>query len=104
MHFQGPWKAALDDDAFDNAEFESRMPRLMDWLSELSAKGHLVGCGGGGFANHAGGLTLIRAAAPEEAIEISNGTPLNEIGTTEVLFWDVFFADLQEFKGKENLQ
>lgn len=92
------WRADLDDDEFDPDEFEKRLPQLMDWLAELSEKGHLVACGGGGFENHAGGLTLIRASSPEEALDLSDGSPMNEIGTTEVMFWDVYYADLQEFR------
>ncbi len=92
------WRADLDDEEFDPAEFEARVPQLMDWLADLSEKGHLVACGGGGFENQAGGLTLIRASSPEEALDLSDGSPMNEIGTTEVMFWDVYYADLQEFR------
>ena len=92
------WRADLDDEEFDPAEFEARIPQLMDWLADLSEKGHLVACGGGGFENQAGGLTLIRASSPEEALDLSDGSPMNEIGTTEVMFWDVYYADLQEFR------
>ena len=98
------WKAHDDDDDFDPKEFEKRIPRMMDWLADLSAKGHLVACGGGGFENHSGGLTLIHASSPEEALELSNGTPMNEIGTTEIFFWDVYYADLQEFRNVESLE
>ena len=90
------WRSTATDEHFQQEEFDARIPRLMAWLRDLKAKGLLVGCGGGGFANHAGGLTLIRADSPEEATRLSNGTPMNEIGSTEVLLWDVFFADLVE--------
>ena len=88
------WRSHETDDTFDPTEFTSRIPRLMVWLRELYAGGHLVACGGGGFENHTGGLTLIRASGIEEAMKLSAGTPMNEIGTTEVLIWDVFYADL----------
>ncbi len=95
------WKANEPDASFNSKEFESRIPRLMVWLKDLNAKGKLVACGGGGFENHSGGLTLIKADSVEEALQLSNGTPMNEIGTTEVFLWDVYFAALdvkREFK------
>ena len=88
------WRANDPDDTFDSAEFEQRIPRLMEWLRDLYAKGHLVGCGGGGFENHSGGLTLIRASGIDEAMQLSAGSPMNEIGTTDILVWDLFFANL----------
>jgi uncharacterized protein YciI len=97
------WRAHQPDDQFDGREFEQRIPRLMEWLRDLHAKGKLVACGGGGFESHAGGLTLIRAESPEEAIELGAGSPMNEIGATELLVWDVYFADLRverDFGGK----
>lgn len=97
------WKSTEPDGVFDQAEFTSRIPRLMEWLRELYAKGHLVACGGGGFENHSGGLTLVRASGPEEAIELGAGSPMNEIGTTELLVWDVYYADLQELGRAQNL-
>lgn len=51
--------------------------------------------GGGGFENHAAGLTLITADSVAEAAELSNGTPMNEIGTTEIMIWDVYYANLE---------
>lgn len=90
------WRSTAPDERFSQAEFDERIPRLMTWLRELKAGGHLVACGGGGFANHAGGLTLIRAESVEEAQRLSDGTPMNEIGSTEILVWDVFWAELSE--------
>ena len=77
------------------AEFAERIPRLMVWLKELYAGGHLVGCGGGGWQNDTGGgLTLIKASSPEEAERLAAGTPMNEIGYTEIFLWDCFYANL----------
>lgn len=98
------WKANETDETFNQQEFEARLPRLMAWLRELYADGHLAGCGGGGFENYAGGLTLFRAESPEEAKKLSDGTPMNEIGTTEIFLWDVYFADIQEFEQKKYLE
>ena len=67
----------------------------MAWLHDLHASGKLVACGGGGFAEHSGGLTLVRADSPEEAMRLGEGSPMNEIGVTELLVWDVFYADLK---------
>jgi uncharacterized protein YciI len=88
------WKAKEPDDTFKPEDFESRIPRLMEWLKDLKSKGKLVACGGGGFENHAGGLTLIKADSIEEAAELSSGTPMNEIGTTEIMVWDIFYGNL----------
>ena len=88
------WRAAKPDAEFDGAEFEARIPRLMVWLKDLRTRGKLAACGGGGFATHSGGLTIVRADSVEEAIELSQGSPMNEIGATDVLVWDVYFADL----------
>jgi hypothetical protein len=88
------WRATEPDERFDATEFEGRIPRLMVWLRDLHAKGKLVACGGGGFENHSGGLTLIRAESAEEAMELAKGSPMNEIGSTELLVWDVYYADL----------
>ena len=88
------WRASKPDAEFDPKEFESRIPRLMAWLRDLRAKGKLAACGGGGWATHAGGLTILRADTVEEALELSKGTPMNEIGATEVFVWDVYYADL----------
>lgn len=98
------WKATEPDATFQQEEFESRLPRLMEWLRSLYASGNLVACGGGGFEDYAGGLTLIRAESHEQAAELSNGTPMNEIGTTELFLWDVYFADLHEESHIINLQ
>ena len=97
------WRSTATDDVFPQEEFDARIPRLMTWLRELKAVGHLVACGGGGFERHAGGLTLIRADSVEEATALSNGTPMNEIGSTEIFLWDVFFADLSERSHEDKL-
>lgn len=97
------WRATEPDESFKQEEFEARLPRLMTWLRELHAKGKLVGCGGGGFDTRPGGLTLIRASSPEEARALSDGTPMNEIGTTELLLWGVYYADLVEKSRVGNL-
>ncbi len=98
------WRATESDATFKQEEFEARLPRLMTWLRELYAGGHLVGCGGGGFENHAGGLTLIRAADHEEAQRLSAGSPMNEIGHTDVFLWDVYYADLAVTEREERLK
>ena len=90
------WRAAEPDDTFKQEEFEARIPRLMVWLKELYAAGKLLGCGGGGFETHSGGLTGIRADSPEEAKKLSEGTPMNEIGSTEIFYWGVYYANLNE--------
>lgn len=41
-----------------------------------------------------GALTLIEADSIEEAGAIDRLNPLNEIGSTEILAWEVFYADL----------
>ncbi len=88
------WRAAQKDEDFDPQEFEKRIPRLMEWLRELREQGHLVACGGGGFVEHAGGLTIIRAADVDEALRLSAGSPMNEIGQTDLMVWDTYFANL----------
>jgi len=88
------WRSHQTDAEFDQEEFNRRLPQLMAWLHGLRDRGKLVACGGGGFANHSGGLTLVRADSPEEALELGAGSPMNEIGTIELLVWDVFYADL----------
>ena len=98
------WKANESDATFSPQEFEARIPRLMQWLKDLHAKGKLVACGGGGFENHSGGLTLIKADSIEEAIELSSGTPMNEIGTTEIMVWDIFYGNLQVTEREEKLK
>ena len=98
------WKSFESDETFDQEAFQSRIPQLMEWLQSLRRDGHLVACGGGGFENHSGGLTLITADSPEHAMELSSGSPMNEIGHTELLVWDVFFADLQYSEHSSRLQ
>ena len=88
------WRSTATDNEFDQNEFDRRIPRLMEWLKSLHREGKLVGCGGGGFENHMGGLTLIQTESVDEAIEISTQSPMNEIGSTEVLVWDVYYANL----------
>jgi len=90
------WKSNEPDEIFNPQEFEDRIPRLMLWLKDIHKQGKLVACGGGGFENHSGGLTLITADNIEEAIAISEGSPMNEIGETEILMWDVFYGALDE--------
>jgi len=97
------WRASEPDETFNPEEFQTRIPRLMEWLRMLKADGHLIGCGGGGFETHSGGLTLITAESIEEAQKLSAGTPMNEIGTTEIMVWDVFYADLSILKNAERL-
>lgn len=87
------WKANETGENADD-DFQERIPRIMDWLRALKESGHLVACGGGGFEEPAGGLTIIRADSPEHALELDNN-PLNEIGQTELFVWDVHHADLQ---------
>lgn len=96
------WRSAKSDEEYDQEEFNSRIPRLMAWLRELHAAGKLVACGGGGFENHVGGLTLVRADTIEDAIEMSLQNPMNEIGTTELLAWDVFYGTM-DITTRENL-
>ncbi|MCB0723683.1 MAG: hypothetical protein KDC73_03205 [Ignavibacteriae bacterium] len=98
------WRANEPDETFKQEEFDSRIPQLMEWLKELYSKGKLAGCGGGGFENHAGGLTLLNADNIEEAQELSKGSPMNEIGTTEIMIWDIFYADLVERSREEKLK
>jgi len=88
------WRSAQPDSTFDAAEFDARVPRLKAWLKALHERGHLVACGGGGFESHSGGLTIVNASGPEEAQALARGSPMNEIGSTELLVWDVYFASL----------
>lgn len=98
------WRANERDETFKHEEFENRIPRLMLWLKELYSKGKLLGCGGGGFETHSGGITLINAESVEEAMELSNGSPMNEIGKTEIMIWDVYYANLVELKQEDKLK
>ena len=88
------WRASEDGPDAEEA-FQERIPRLMEWLRDLKRKGSLVACGGGSFENESGGLTLIKARSVEEAQSISDSCPMNEIGLTEILLWDVFHADIR---------
>ena len=98
------WRSNDPDESFNQEEFNSRISRLMSWLQELHANGKLVACGGGGFENHSGGLTLIRAESIDEARDLASGTPMNEIGTTDILIWDVFYADLVQTTRQAQLE
>lgn len=73
-------------------EFTSRLPGLMTWLNDLRQQRRLRGCGG--WLDAKGALTLIEADSIEEAGAIDRLNPLNEIGSTEILAWEVFYADL----------
>jgi len=88
------WRSNIHESEDDQSEFQARIPRMMAWLRELKERGSLVACGGGAWEEHAGGLTLLRAASYEEAKEMSDGNPMNEIGTSELMVWDVYFAAL----------
>lgn len=88
------WRSTATDEQFDQAAFAERIPAVMAWLRALRGADELVACGGGGFEHHSGGLTLVRAASIERAVAIANSHPLNDIGSTELLVWDVYFADL----------
>ncbi|MCX6118848.1 MAG: YciI family protein [Proteobacteria bacterium] len=94
------WKANESGERA-NEQFQERIPRLMQWLKKLRSNGNLVACGGGAFgpgseSDTGGGLTIIKAHSYKEALELSNGTPMNEIGTTTVLLWDIFYGSLSE--------
>jgi hypothetical protein len=91
------WKAHQSNPQ-SMAAFEERIPRLMTWLKTLKKNGQLVACGGGSFDSSEGtmsGLTLVRATSFTHAKELSDGTPMNEIGKTEIMIWDIFHVDLQ---------
>ncbi len=88
------WRSHATDDDFDPEAFDARVPALMEWLRALHADGRLVACGGGGFEQHSGGLTLVRADSPEEALAIAAEHPMNDIGSTELLVWDVYYGAL----------
>jgi uncharacterized protein YciI len=75
-------------------QFEAHIPAIMDWLRELKRRGKLLGCGGAGGASWDGGLTLIEAADAKEAIAEASRSPQAAIGTTEVVEWEVYFANL----------
>lgn len=98
------WRSFESDETFDQETFQTRIPQLMVWLQSLHRDGYLIACGGGGFEFHSGGLTLITADSPEHALLLSSGNPMNEIGHTEVLVWDVFYADLQHTDNLSRLQ
>ena len=88
------WRSNETDDELDPEAYQARVPQLMQWLGELKARDLLVACGGGGFANHQGGLTIVRTDTVEEALELAQASPMNEIGSTELLAWSTYFADL----------
>lgn len=89
------WRSDENDDTFDQQAFTDRMPALFTWLANLKSQSKLLACGGGGFETSPGGLTIIYAESPEEAIAIADQSPLADMGKTEILFWGVFHADLQ---------
>jgi len=97
------WRAHESDATFDDKTFIDRLPRLLLWLRELKAKNVLVACGGGGFEEYAGGMTVIRADSPDHARELFSGDPMLEIGTHDLLVWDVFYADLVDHASIEKL-
>ena len=82
--------------------FQARIPALMTRLRDLHSKGQLVACGGGGYEVGDGGLTILNVNSVEEAQAIMQTYPMNDIGTMELLVWDVFYADLvvKENEGK----
>lgn len=96
------WRSAQRDEEFNQDEFNNRIPRMMVWLHDLYKAGKLVACGGGGFESYAGGLTLVRADTIEEALDIRGQSPMNEIGTTELLVWDVFYG-VMDIRGREDM-
>jgi uncharacterized protein YciI len=75
-------------------KFGALVPSIMAWLKDLRRRGILVACGGGGFADADGGLTIIRAAGPEEAAAEMARCPQTAFGTMELFEWGVYFADL----------
>jgi uncharacterized protein YciI len=91
------WKGEENPEAF-----QARIPALMVWLRDLHSKGQLVACGGGGYEVGDGGLTILNLNSVEEAQAIMETYPMNDIGTMELLVWDVFYADLvvKENEGK----
>lgn len=97
------WKSAQKDDEFDQQKFNERIPQLMAWLRQLYSQEKLVACGGGGFEEHTGGLTLIRTDTLEDAIAISKQNPMNDIGSTELLVWDVFYGNLSVTERQNSL-
>lgn len=97
------WKSTQKDEEFNQAEFNDRIPQLMVWLRHLYSQGKLVACGGGGFEEHAGGLTLIRTDSLEDAIAISMQNPMNDIGSTELFVWDVFYGNLNVKERQDKL-
>ncbi len=97
------WRSHEPDETFKPEEFQARIPRLMEWLRALQAGGNLVGCGGGGFEDKPGGLTLVLAESVEQAKELSSGSPMNEIGSTEIFLWDVFYANLSVLENHDKL-
>lgn len=88
----------------DHAAFQARIPQLMNWLRDLYTKGQLLACGGGGYEVGNGGLTILQLDSVEEALSIMASYPMNDIGTTELLVWDVFFAKLDVRENEHKLQ
>lgn len=48
-------------------------------------------------------MTVIRADSPDHARELVSGDPMLEIGTHDLLVWDVFYADLVDHASIEKL-
>ena len=89
------WRSNTNDEEFDQEAFNARMPALFTWLQNLKSQSTLLACGGGGFEQSPGGLTIIYAESPEEAMTIARQSPLSDMGKTEIMFWGVFHADMQ---------
>lgn len=98
------WRAHETDDTFDQQAFNERMPALFQWLKQLKQESKLLACGGGGFECHPGGLTIIRAESPEEAQMHANQSPLSDLGTTEIFFWGLYYANLSELNQASKLE
>ena len=92
------WKGEENPEAF-----QARIPALMTWLRDLHGKGQLVACGGGGYEVGDGGLTILNVNSVEEAQAIMESYPMNDIGTMELLVWDVFYADLVVKENEQKL-
>lgn len=91
------------DANFKQEEFDKRIPNLMNWLRLLKSENKLIACGGGGFETESAGLTIIRADDIQDAIRLAEQNPMNDIGRTEVMVWDNYFADFQNLTNIKNL-
>ena len=88
------WSSTTSQDKFDAA-----VPKLMTWLQELKTSNRLRACGG--FANEDGGLTIIEVASLSEAKLIAIASPQAALGTTRIIEWEVYDADLRVQSGLE---